>query len=185
MSHTVKAPKNGGAAVKKKRRFNFVDFLLILLILALIGGAVYLFSSGEILRQFRSEQTGTISYTVEIIGVHEDYLDLIVKGDAVGNAVSKNSLGTVESVDYSIKQTELGYAESDKEDSLNPYVGVLNEHSDRYNVLVTITAQGEYIPEDGYYINGTRIAVGEALSLRFPNFVCEGHCISLAAENFQ
>ena len=182
MSHMVKAPKHAGGAVKKKRRFNFVDFLLIVLILALIGGAIYLISSGVIQRQFRSEQTGTISYTVEIIGVKEEYLDLIVEGDAVVNAVSKNSLGTVESVDYSTKQTELGY---EKKEDASDYTGVLNEYPDRYNVSVSITVEGEYVPEDGYYINGTRIAVGEALSLRFPNFVCEGHCISLAAENFQ
>ncbi len=181
MSHSTKAPKNGVGNAKKKRRFNFVDFLLILLILALIGGAIYLFSSGALLRQFRSQQTGTISYTVEIIGVEEDYLDLIAKGDAVGNAVTKSSLGMVESVDYSIKQTELGYQETED----GSYEGVLNEYPDRYNILVTITVEGDYVPDDGYYIDGTRIAVGEALSLRFPNFVCEGHCISLAAENFQ
>ena len=49
---------------------------------------------------------------------------------------------------------------------------------------VTITATAEYVPGEGYRIDGTRIAVGEAMALRFPDFVCEGYCISVAAENF-
>ena len=105
---------------------------------------------------------------------------MIGEGDAVGDAVTKHGLGTVESVDYSIKQTELGYVKNEND----TYEGVLNEYSDRYNVLVTITAEAEYVPGDGYHVDGTRIAVGEAMSLRFPDFLCEGHCISLAAENF-
>ena len=180
MNHTVQAPKNGGASVKKKRRFNFVDFLVILLILAIIAGVIYLVSPASFLRQLASIKTGTLTYTVEIIGVDEEYLNMIAEGDAVGDAATKNSLGSVESVDYSVKQTELGYKEG--EDGV--YEGVLNEHPDRYNVQVTITATAEYVPDEGYRIDGTRIAVGESMALRFPDFVCEGYCISVAAENF-
>lgn len=179
MNQTVKASKNGGNSVKKKRRFNFVDFLIILLILALIGGAIYIFSPRSFLKPFRSIKTGTLSYTVEIIGVEEEYLNLIAEGNAVGDAVTKHTLGRVESVNYSIKQTELGY-----EESAGSYVGVMKEYPDRYNIQVTIVAEAEYVPADGYHIDGTRIAVGEALSLRFPNFSAQGYCISMAAENF-
>lgn len=180
MKHTAKPSKNSGAIAKKKKGFNFIDFLLILLVLALIAGAVYLFSPASFLRQLSTEKTGTLSYTVEIVGVDEDYLNLINEEDAVGDASTKAVLGTVRAVDYSIKQTELGYTQTE-----NGYVGELNEYGDRYNVLVTVEAEAQYVPGRGYYIDGTRIAVGEAVSLRFPDYSCQGYCVSLAAEDFQ
>lgn len=172
--------KNGKATEKKQRKFNFIDFLLIVLILAIIGGAVYLFTSGTFFNIKGADKEGTMIYTVEIQGVSSEYLNKIKENDMVVNSVTKNTLGTVTSVDYNTKQTVLEYVEKD-----GAYEGVLSEYPDQYTVLVTITASAKYVPGDGYFVNDARIAVGEALALRFPDFVAEGHCISLIPpENF-
>ena len=166
--------KSGKAAEKKERKFNFVDFLLIVLILAIIGAAVYLFTSGAFFKLKGADQEGTMIYTVEIQGVSSDYLNQIKENDVVVNSVTKNTLGTVTSVDYNTKQTVLEYVEVD-----GVYEGVLSEYPDQYTVLVTVTATAKYVAGDGYFVNDCRIAVGEGLSLRFPNFTAEGYCISL------
>ena len=168
--------KNNKSAEKKQRNFNFVDFLLIVIVLAIVAGAVYLFTSGTILDKFRKDTEGTLTYEIEINGVSEDYLNKIKENDVVINAVTKNSLGTVSAVDNNTKQTILGY-EYDEEK--NDYRGVPLEYSDRYTVRVTVTATAKYVKGDGYFINNCRVAVGEHMSLHFPDFAAEGYCISL------
>ena len=82
---------------------------------------------------------------------------------------------------HNTKQTVL----EDVEEEDGTYTGVLSEYPNQYTVLVTITASAEHIPGDGYFVNNCRIAVGEGMALRFPDFAAEGHCISMVPENFQ
>lgn len=167
---------------KKSRRFNFVDFLLILLVLAIIAGAVYLFSPGSFFQKAGASEQGTLSYTVEFHGVDGEYLNKIKENDIVVDSVTKSSLGTVTAVDYNTKQRVLEYVKNEVDGT---YTGVLSEYPDQYTVLVTITAPAEHVSGDGYFVNNCRIAVGEGMALRFPDFVAEGHCISMIPENFQ
>lgn len=165
---------------KKPHKFNFIDFLLIVLALAIIVGAVYLFTSGTFINKFRSDEEGTVSYTIEIQGVSGEYLNKIEENDVVVDSVSKATLGTVVAVDYNTKQTVLGYVQKDD----GNYEGVLSEYPDQYTVFVTVTSSAKYVSGKGYLVNDRRIAVGEAMSLRFPDFAAEGYCISLIPENF-
>ena len=183
MNSTVK--KNNKKADKKSRKFNFVDFLLILLVLALIAGAVYLFTQGSIFKKLGATEQGTLTYTVEIQGVDAEYLNIIKESDVVVDSVTKNTLGTVSAVDYNTKQTVLEYVKNEDEDGNVTYTGVLSEYPNQYTVLVTITAPAEYVSGDGYFVNNCRIAVGEGLALRFPDFAAEGYCISMVPENFR
>ena len=77
-------------------------------------------------------------------------------------------------MDYNTQYTELEYNEEAN-------AGVLATYPEKYNVQVTIKATGSYTAGEGFKINNKRIAVGEKLSIRFPDFVCEGYCISLSA----
>ena len=165
--------KNNKPAEKKQRKFNFVDFLLIVVILALVAVAVYLFTSGTILDKLKSDTSGTLTYTIEINGVSGEYLNKIKENDVVVHAVTKSTLGTVATVDYNTKQTVLEYVENE-----GVYQGVLVEYPDRYTVHVTVTTNAKYVEGDGYFVNNCRIAVGEGMSLHFPDFAAEGYCIS-------
>ena len=109
---------------------------------------------------------------LELTGVDEAYIDNIVENDVVIDSVSKSNLGTVAAVDYSIQYTELAYNE-------NESVGVLTPVAGKYNVIVTVNATAQYEQGKGYSVNGTRIAVGEKINARFPNYVCECYCISI------
>jgi hypothetical protein len=124
---------------------------------------------------------GTLSYTVEIQGVDGEYLNMIKENDVVVDSVSKSTLGTVTAVDYNTKQTVLEYVKQND----GTYVGQLSEYPDQYTVLVTITVSADYVEGTGYAVNGRRIAIGEGMALRFPDFAAEGYCISLIPDNFQ
>ena len=167
---------NESVVVKKKAyRFNILDVLLILLAIAIVFVAINIISPMSFIKKLQADSAHTIQYTVEFIGVDEDFVDAIKENDSVMDSVSKNALGTVVAVDYNIHYSELKYDEESK-------AGKLVDYPDKYNVIVTITSEGNYISGEGYNINAHRIAVGEKMSLRFPDYVGEGYCISFSVD---
>ena len=166
------APKS---KAKKKRGFNFVDFLLILIALSIIAGVVYLFSPISFLRKLSEKTVGTLDYTIEVRNVDIEFIDKIKENDVVIDSVSKNTLGTVRAVDHNTKYTELDYRVSSEDTS--QYEGFMMEYPDKYVLAVTISAEAELLSGQGYTVNDRRIAVGEKLNLRFSDFVCEGYCV--------
>ncbi len=156
----------------KRRRFNLIDFLLVVLILILVAALVYVFLPTSVLKGFGANTATTIQYSIEILGVDEEFLDDIKENDIVIDSVTKNTIGTVTAVDFGLPYTELKY---DQENS----VGVLSPIAGKYNVIVTISANAEFNAGEGYSVGGTRIAVGEKVNARFPGYVCVAYCISV------
>ena len=169
--------ENNSSSLKSTRgnkvgRFNFIDFLLIVITLLIVAAMVYVFLPGSVISKLTADKTVKIDYAIEIIGVDRDFIDNIKENDIVLDSVSKSNLGTVTAIDYNIQYTELKYNESEN-------VGVLSPVKDKYNVIVVISAIGVYEEGQGYTVNGTRIAVGEKINARFPDYVCEAYCISI------
>ena len=174
MSHTA-GTNTARTAKKKNGRFNLVDFLLIVVLLLVIAVVIYMFAPFSKLRTWMDQEQKPIEYTVEILGVEQEFIDKIKENDVVVDSVSKNTIGKVSAVDYNTRYTELQYVSGSEEN-----VGVLSEHPNRYNVIITISASADYVEEEGYSVNHCRIAVGEEMSLRFPDFACNGFCIGLS-----
>ena len=156
-------------------RFNFVDLILVLLCIAIVAGCAYIFSPNFKIDLFNKKEAVTIQYVVEIKGVDEEFVEMIKENNTVIDSVSKNELGTVVAIDQSAKYSELSHTKIE-----DNYVGVLVDHPTKYNLIVTISANGEFENEVGYSVNTRRIAVGEQLNLKFPNFTCECYCIALS-----
>ncbi len=166
---------NNPTPVKKPRgikqgKFNLIDFLLIVIVILIIGALVYVFLPTSIIKNITAEKSEEIQYSIEILGVDEQFLDNINENDVVLDSVTKSNIGTVTAVDYGIQHTQLEY--DGEKGVLSPIVG-------KYNVIVTISATAEFEEGEGYTVNGTRIAVGEKINARFPNYVCESYCISI------
>ncbi len=179
MRNNSSQEKADGVGKKRRRGFNFIDFLLILFVLVIILTAINIVSPISLINKFKSEETYTVLYTVELIGVDDEFLDKIKENDTVVDSVSKYSLGVVEAVDYTVHST-LEYDESANDGAGE---GVLTAHKDKYDILVTIKASASYMSEKGYFVNDRRIAVGEKLALRFPDYAGEGYCVARSVEN--
>lgn len=164
----IRQKGNGG-------KFNIIDFLLIVVVLLIVGALIYVFLPSSMIRNITADKKVNIDYAIEILGVDEEFIDNIHEEDTVLDSVSKNSLGTVTAVDYSIQYTELKYSEEND-------AGVLSAIKGKYNIIVTVSATAEYEEGVGYTVNGTRIAVGEKINARFPDYVCEGYCISIPTD---
>ena len=175
MKKTKNLNSNEISGKKARIGFNFIDFLLIIFVLALVVVAINVVSPMSVFSRFFKADSHTIRYTVEFTCVDEDYVDKILENEAVIDSVSKHTLGTVSAVDNNTQYTTLEYNEADGS-------AVLAAHEGKYNVIVTITASGSYSEGEGYSVNGCRIAVGEKMSLRFPNYLGEGYCIALSVD---
>ncbi len=168
--------ENSKKKTKKLGRFNFIDCILIIIFLLVIATVFYVFTPYSAIKKLASNQTREIQYTVEISGVDEKFINMIKENDLAVDAVSKNSLGTVVRVEYS-KYTQLNYVPSENSETEGVLVeGVLSEYPNKHNITITISATADYEAGIGYSVNNRRIAVGEKISLRFPDYSGEGYC---------
>lgn len=160
----------------KNGRFNLIDLILVVLVLLVIAILFQVFSPFSLIKKLSSNQTREIQYTVEFSGVDAEFINRIKEEDLVINSVSKNNMGKVVTVSY-YPYSEFHYVETENEGH-----GELLEHPNKSNLIVTISATANYVEGSGYSVNSTRIAVGEKLALRFPDYVAEGYCIYLETE---
>lgn len=161
---------------KLKRKFNIVDFLILVLVLTVVGTTIYAVISWSNIKRLWSTSTVSLQYVVELRGVDADFINNIKAGDSVTDSVTKTNLGTVDRVESIEKHKVLDYYIPD--DKTDEYVGVLSEYDDKYNVTVYISSTAEYEKGIGYTINGRRVAIGEVLNLRFPKFASTAYCIA-------
>ena len=157
----------------RARGFNIIDVLIILAVILLGAIVINVVSPTALFGSLVAGKTQVIQYTVEFTGVDRAFVDNIIENDNVVDTVSKFSLGSVAAVDNNSHYRVLKYNEELDEGGYTTY-------QDKYNVLVTITVTAEYDEGKGYTVGDRRIAVGELMSLRFPNFVGEGYCIGVA-----
>lgn len=150
-------------------RFNFIDLILICVMLAAAAMLIYIFKTSDISIIKGSERT-EIEYTVEIRQVREEFRNFIQNYDKVTDTVTQYALGEVVNVEYAPARYT----------GVNRTTGTLvfSDYPEHMNVTVTIRA--EATAGDGEYsIDGYKIAVGKAVALRVPGFTGEGYCTKL------
>lgn len=162
-------------AQKKKRKFNFIDFLVVLVLITIVGAAFYVFSPWSKIEKLWSNNQREITYMVEIKDVNPEDIELIKAGDSVKNSVTKNPLGTVADV----VSIESAYTYDYVLDENGEMSCVVVENPKKYNVVIKITAYADYQEDVGYSVNGCRVAIGESFDLRFPLYACSGSCTQL------
>lgn len=171
-SRRKKLPK----AEKKSRKvgFNFLDAVIIAMVLAIVLLVVLVYSPGRV-GGTGGKDTNLI-YTVRISGVSADYATAISVGEQISDE-NGYYLGTVAS-DVEV-EPYMVYEYVSKADGNGMIVSV--KHPDLVNLIVTITAQAE-LEEDGYYVEGKRIAVEREYTLILPRFESKGVCIAISEE---
>lgn len=153
---------------KSKFKLNFIDIILIVIILAAVILLAYIFMSGRI--ESFGDSTVQIEYEVTITGIRDEFRGFVNVGDKVIDAVKLMAIGEIVNVEYtdtvniltSLTTGEIKYS-------------IYPEHLD-----MKMTIRAEAIVSNGLYtINGYHIAVGELVSIRVPNFTESGYCTTL------
>lgn len=175
----TKVKKDKKLRQKKKERsgkngFNILDVLIILCILAFIAVIVIVYSPTAWL-SFNSDNTEII-YTITVQGVSADYASSVKVGDVVTDSEGYN-LGTVAS-DVEI-EPHVVYEYRENGEGGGGIVKIT--HPELVDLIITLSADAK-INDDGYTVDGKRIALSAEYELVFPGFESKGVCISLSEE---
>lgn len=154
---------------KKNKRFNIVDLILLILLLAVAGVLLYSYLS-PLTKQIFAE-TYDVEYTLRIQSVRREFNNKIKEGDRVIEADSLKEIGTVKGVVY----TPSKFVGTDSEGKT-----VTSEYPDMYDVTITVSAVAE-MPGGMYEINSFSITAGKAVRFRVPDFTGEAVCASIKA----
>lgn len=153
---------------QNRSRFNIVDGLVILLIVAVLFAAFYIFDPFDVFVK-ENEKDVVLSYIVKIEGVDGDVKDNITVGETVRSALTDYNMGTVTNV-----HVQNAHKWIQSEDSMTMVKVTLE---DKYDIFVTIEVECVYKKDIGYIINGKQIAYGAPFELRFSDFIGKGNCV--------
>lgn len=126
----------------KKRKFTWLDGLVILVVLALLAGTGMKFLFKETTAV--TDEENRFQYQLEIQGIRQVTVDSLSVGDTLYDNSGKGEVGTIVDVQAVPARTTIA-----KDD------GTLVDGTieDRYDVVLTVEAEGE--KADGYYQIGT------------------------------
>lgn len=154
----------------KTRKFNFIDALMILLVIAVIGVVAYLFLNNKI---FSTDEKTEILYTIRIDRVKNELIDDIKKlekGQTITDSVRGYDLGKIEKI-------EITQATANLTNRSKGYI-FKDNYPDYSQIVITVRADSVEEPY-GYDLNGYKIMVGAKVDFRTPYLISYGYCRSV------
>ncbi len=156
----------------KKRKFNLVDVIITVIILAAIALLAYIFifnrSAGN------SSDTVKIQYTLEVRDERDELVDNAAAniGKSLIEGTAKYNLGTV--VDFYSTPAVYSAFNHETGESVNT---LYPEHS---NVCFVVDADAVKNPgTERYSISGFEVSVGTLVYVRLPEYAGTAYCISV------
>ena len=149
---------------EQRSRFNFIDILIILIILGVVGAAIYLIATET--AQDRLAENANIEFTVRISSVDAEYLSLIAEEQTVKDSETNAVIGTIRSV----RTENARYYGKTAIPTENGYTVTTSEYEDKYDVYVTISAYAKEDERGIYYVGDTRILVGSPVYFQVPSY---------------
>lgn len=154
----------------RKIRFNFIDLLILAVLVAAVLLLLYVFVWSGRGTTTSETQTATIEYVVEIQKIDESLKNIVEKGQSVEDAVERKQIGVVREVsDKPTQEINFNYMTGREEYS---------EVQDKINFYLTVSADAVET-ESGFFVNGYEICVGKLVSVILPEFQGYGYCIEL------
>lgn len=154
----------------KKTRFNIIDVVIILAVLAAIAGVVVfvLVRNGTV----KTNKTVRAEYTVRFTGVREEFLSEFSAGKTVKNSSTRNDIGTILAVRTPTKTLEYN---TDAVVGEGDDATVLTSELDTYDVYVTISSTATLSDIGIAYIDGTKVLIGSPAYYRIDRFAQIGY----------
>lgn len=148
--------------MKKAYKFNWIDALVCLLLVLLAAGAMYKFTAAE---HTSAANNDTIRYVVQIPAGKDSTVDAVRPGDVLYDSDSGNAIGTV---------TEVNAEPALKEISLPDGTSAWGTIDDRYDLYITVEAEGTVNDRREYLVNRTyqiQIGAEHHMNTRYRSFI--------------
>lgn len=152
-----------------KAKFNFIDALIILVILLAVLAGGYVIASGK-LSVGNGKETIKIQYQVEIKEKTKEYGDNIKIGDKVLVGDKEKAAATVEGVEI----VPFKIISEDKTQGIVHY----SEVPDVYDVILTLNSEGSQT-DTGIYADNTQVRIGEKITVRGNGYSGNGYIVGL------
>ncbi|MBQ3100424.1 MAG: DUF4330 family protein [Clostridia bacterium] len=152
---------------KKCGRFNYIDVLLLILIIVAVIGLVWFIISPYTEQFFAT--TYDIEYTVALNGVRVEFKDKVQAGDNIVETVGLDAIGSVTDVVYTASK----FVGTDSNGH-----SITSDHPVLYDVMITVRAEAA-LQSGVYSVNGYGITAGKNIPFRVPDFIGEGVCVSV------
>ncbi len=161
------------AEIKRKRKFNIVDLVLVLIIAAIVVAVVFIGNKllGGEQPVSSGAETVMIEYSLQFRKIPDSGTGSLGEGDTVRDPNSKVAIGQVAEI-FHEPYAELVYVEAEQGN------GIMAEMEGYTNMLVTVRGEATK-DERGYYLNGIKILVGKQLEVWSPGYSGEGWCVGI------
>ena len=161
----------------KKRKFNAVDAILIILILAVATAGVVFFVNPSFFGKGDETQKETtpIMYEIRFSGVRNDVKDVLAecwsKGDIVKDKGSEYVIGEL----YDVRIDSSRVIGNDINGGSSKYY----EYPDHSDVVLVIKADAEMTSNGRYSVGGRDVSMGVGIEVKLPYYTGTGYCIRL------
>lgn len=156
----------------KKYRFNFIDFIITVIIIAAVIFLAYVFFLDK--NNSKSDATVKIQYTLEVKNERDELVDNAAAniGKTLVEGTAKYNLGEV--VDF---YSETATYSTSIADTGTSSVSEYPEHS---NIYFIVNAE---VPKPSsaarYSINGFELSVGTLVYVRLPEYAGSAYCVQI------
>jgi len=161
---------NKNSNERRGARFNIIDAVIVIAVLALVAAAVWL-----ILLQGggagKSDEVG-VNYTLKISMVREEFASRIKVGDTAQNSSTGAEIGKITAV--SVEKSKFVNTGAVVTDENGESSAVVSEYPDLYDVSVTIRATATTGANGVAYVEGYKILIGSSIYFRDASFAARG-----------
>lgn len=158
---------NKEKANKTHRRFNLLDILIIIIVVALIGGGWYVYSRYT---EGLNQNKRAVEYQVELKGVDQSFVDAINQGDPLRESIKGNNLGHVAS------KIAMAASNVNTDFLIGKYVEV--PVPDKLDVILNITSEAE-VSEKSIVVGGLEIKIGQKIFVKGKGYAKEGYLLNI------
>lgn len=184
-------------ARKEGAKFNVIDALILFFVLAFLVLLIYMifFSDIDLLKFFRQDENQkTISYTLEIAPVDDDFLDAsrqlpIQVGDRFYHVDGAYRLGRVTGVGeagpYLVSTVDASSGIENSEGSDLPETGGMLQYAPYPGKsVITLTVEAEAVYNgSAYLVKGKALRIGDSFTFSTPYFTGTCRCIAVEEVN--
>ena len=162
---------------RKKVRFNLIDTVIVVFILAVIALAAYLLFGN--LNLDANQGVKDMKFEIRIENVKKESLEslenhlLLAPETAVKNAVTGEEIGTIFSVRTEKSRYYGGLVQGE-----DGYTLGTTESEDEYDIYITISADANRDSRGVYTVDGIRMVIGETVYFKIKSFAATAYIVN-------
>lgn len=163
---------------ENKKRFNVIDIIILVLVIALIGGLVWFFFFKDTTKSNETQYSNGLTFTLLIKAIDNKSADIIKVGDMIYNSSTGNTFGVVTKIEK--KQTE--YVLNQVDESKTPRSAKTSQYPDLFDVYVTISTNCRVLTNGICVVDNNPILIGKQLYIKDDIFATSSYVVGFTLE---